>query len=102
MLRIVRISWKSVILGVYPLFSTLFLIFSAGMATLMYTHQISPFFPIMACYVWRGFCWFVSSYFTSKSYITDHGIVDRKSTRLNSSHVAATYAVFFLTKKKQT
>jgi len=22
-----------------------------------------------------GFCWFVSSYFTSKSYITDHGIV---------------------------
>ena len=74
-LRNIRISWKSGKLGGYPLFSTLFLIFSAGMATLMYTHQISPFFPIMACYVWLGFCWFVSSYFTSKSYITDLGIV---------------------------
>src|SRR5690625_6984292 len=45
-LRNIRISWKSGKLGGYPLFSTLFLIFSAGMATLMYTHQISPFFPI--------------------------------------------------------
>src|SRR5690625_6347338 len=29
-------------------------------------------------------------------------VVDRKSTRLNSSHVAISYAVFCLKKKKQT
>lgn len=74
-LRNIRISWKSGKLGGYPLFSTLFLIFSAGMAVLMFTNQMKPFYPMMACYVWLGFCWFVSSYFTAKSYITDHGIV---------------------------
>src|SRR5690625_2080925 len=30
------------------------------------------------------------------------GLLDRKSTRLNSSHVAISYAVFCLKKKKQT
>src|SRR5207253_3926784 len=32
---------------------------------------------------------------------TDEGIRDRKSTRLNSSHVAISYAVFCLKKKKK-
>src|SRR5207253_10114388 len=39
-----------------------------------------------------------------KQYITllGHGVVgDRKSTRLNSSHVAISYAVFCLKKKKK-
>src|SRR5207253_8931097 len=31
-----------------------------------------------------------------------HGVEDRKSTRLNSSHVAISYAVFCLKKKKKT
>src|SRR5690625_6770009 len=31
-----------------------------------------------------------------------HALKDRKSTRLNSSHVAISYAVFCLKKKKQT
>src|SRR5437870_10256752 len=31
---------------------------------------------------------------------TSRGILDRKSTRLNSSHVAISYAVFCLKKKK--
>src|SRR5947207_6980196 len=31
-----------------------------------------------------------------------HGQVDRKSTRLNSSHTVISYAVFCLKKKKQT
>src|SRR5690625_5212186 len=37
-----------------------------------------------------------------ESSITDEGVVsvDRKSTRLNSSHVAISYAVFCLKKKK--
>src|SRR5256885_9695208 len=30
------------------------------------------------------------------------GIIDRKSTRLNSSHLVISYAVFCLKKKKQT
>src|SRR5690625_5622990 len=30
------------------------------------------------------------------------GLIDRKSTRLNSSHVASSYAVFCLKKKNQT
>src|SRR2546426_6245295 len=33
---------------------------------------------------------------------TDPGIVDRKSTRLNSSHLVISYAVFCLKKKKIT
>src|SRR2546426_6538275 len=31
----------------------------------------------------------------------DHGIQDRKSTRLNSSHLVISYAVFCLKKKKK-
>src|SRR5205807_6952713 len=31
----------------------------------------------------------------------DQGVVDRKSTRLNSSHLVISYAVFCLKKKKQ-
>src|ERR1035438_4805492 len=31
-----------------------------------------------------------------------HGDIDRKSTRLNSSHLGISYAVFCLKKKKQT
>ncbi len=74
-LRNIRISWKSGKLGGYPLFSTLFLVFSAGVALLIFVNQIEQYYTIMGCYVWMGFSWFVSSYFTSKSYITDHGIV---------------------------
>src|SRR3989442_9498135 len=33
-------------------------------------------------------------------YAHDRGIIDRKSTRLNSSHVRISYAVFCLKKKK--
>src|SRR5207245_5187850 len=33
--------------------------------------------------------------------VVDHGRVDRKSTRLNSSHGSISYAVFCLKKKKQ-
>src|SRR5699024_11628870 len=36
----------------------------------------------------------------SPSIWKDYYVVDRKSTRLNSSHVSISYAVFCLTKKK--
>src|SRR5689334_24485755 len=32
---------------------------------------------------------------------SDHGLLDRKSTRLNSSHSSISYAVFCLKKKKK-
>src|SRR5437868_9678141 len=40
---------------------------------------------------------------TSKNRLTlNYGTLDRKSTRLNSSHVSISYAVFCLKKKKYT
>src|SRR5699024_11726345 len=38
----------------------------------------------------------------STSVFTSRNLSDRKSTRLNSSHVSISYAVFCLKKKKQT
>ena len=45
----------------------------------------------------------VSEYIIANSFINfiDNSIKDRKSTRLNSSHVAISYAVFCLKKKKK-
>jgi hypothetical protein len=74
-LRNIRISWKAGKLKGYPLFSTLFLGFSALVAYVVFYYQLDQFYTILGCYSWMGLCWFVSSYFTSKSYITDHGIV---------------------------
>lgn len=74
-LRNVRISWKSGKLKGYPLFSTLFLGFTAVVSAVVLSNQIDQFYTIMGCYGWLGICWFTSSYFSSKSYITDHGIV---------------------------
>src|SRR5437868_12220657 len=37
--------------------------------------------------------------FSSWDYFEKHGKIDRKSTRLNSSHVSISYAVFCLKKK---
>jgi hypothetical protein len=59
----------------YPLFSTLFLGFSAVVASVVFYYQLDQYYTILGCYSWMGLCWFVSSYFSSKSYITDHGIV---------------------------
>src|SRR5690625_1013640 len=52
--------------------------------------------PLM---LFAGLDWYVSplSFGIIASYITDHR--DRKSTRLNSSHVAISYAVFCLKRK---
>src|SRR5690625_6618201 len=43
-----------------------------------------------------------SRYSTDNGPVECHGYQDRKSTRLNSSHVAISYAVFCLKKKKIT
>jgi hypothetical protein len=74
-LRNIRISWKAGKLKGYPLFSTLFLGFTAIVASVVFYYQLDQYYTILSCYSWIGVCWFVSSYFSSKSYITDHGIV---------------------------
>src|SRR5690242_20829539 len=39
--------------------------------------------------------------FTSRAHLTCLAVLDRKSTRLNSSHMSISYAVFCLKKKKK-
>lgn len=74
-LRNVRLSWKAGKLKGYPLFSTFFL----GVALLMAAVSIyeSSFSEMMAStlYLGLGLCWFTTSYFSTKCFITDHGIV---------------------------
>src|SRR5690625_5334632 len=43
---------------------------------------------------------FVDVNTSKETWFVEDGILDRKSTRLNSSHVAISYAVFCLKKKK--
>ncbi|NBB77493.1 MAG: hypothetical protein GVY02_08955 [Bacteroidetes bacterium] len=74
-LRNIRLSWRSGKLKGYPLFSTLFLGFAGLVSSIVYSFEISQVYTVLGCYSWMGVCWFMSSYFTNKSYITDHGIV---------------------------
>lgn len=74
-LRNVRMSWKSGRLMGYPLFATLFLFFIAVVGGFIFHHQLESHYIIVASYSWMGLCWYTTSYFSSKVYITDHGIV---------------------------
>lgn len=74
-LRRVKMSWKSGHLGGYPLFSSLFLIFTAVFFALSIVHYQQPDYAIFLSYNWIGLNWFISSYLMSKRYITEHGIV---------------------------
>lgn len=74
-LRNVRLSWKSGKLRGYPLFSTLFLL-SAVLVGGIAWHQGSMEEIVAAgFYGWLGICWFTTSYFATKRFITDYGIV---------------------------
>jgi hypothetical protein len=74
-LRNVRLSWKCGKLWGYPLFSTLFLLFSTVVGYYVLHNAMSSFYVIMGSYFWMGISWFAASYFSTKVYITDHGIV---------------------------
>jgi hypothetical protein len=74
-LRNVRLSWKAGKLRGYPLFSTLFL-FSALLVGSIAWYQGSMEEMIASgLYTWLGVCWFTTSYFATKRFITDYGIV---------------------------
>jgi hypothetical protein len=74
-LRNVRLSWKCGKLWGYPLFSTLFLLFGSLVGYYVLYNSMSSYYVIMGSYFWMGVSWFAASYFSTKVYITDHGIV---------------------------
>lgn len=74
-LRNVRMSWKTGKMRGYPLFSTLFLVFSAVAVSFALYQQSGTETVAAGLSAWFGFCWFTTSYLSTKRYITDHGIV---------------------------
>src|SRR5699024_12557654 len=68
---------------------------------------IADHFPIISPVTTRGdiskaMCIMTFNHILLVSILIVHSIKDRKSTRLNSSHVSISYAVFCLKKKKKT
>lgn len=74
-LRNVRISWKTGKMGGYPLFSSLFLISALLVGSFAAYQGTVEEIIASALYGWLGFCWFTTSFFATKRFITDHGIV---------------------------
>ncbi|MDX1619003.1 MAG: hypothetical protein R3224_09475 [Balneolaceae bacterium] len=85
-LRNVRLSWKAGRLNGYPLFSTLFLVFSFALFGLAF-YKSSVYHGItFLLYFWMSGGWFVTSYLASKRYITDNGIVKNINDPSQSIH----------------
>ena len=74
-LKNIRLTWKGGKFSGYPLFSTLFLVFIIGVSIVGFDETDIASFKLMASYFVLGCTWFCTSYFMSKRYITDHGIV---------------------------
>lgn len=74
-LRNVFLTWREGRLAGYPLFATLFLGISVLLTMLAITHNFTGYYTIAGAYVLMSLNWFVSSYYMSKRYITDNGIV---------------------------
>lgn len=74
-LRNVRLSWNAGKVKGYPLFATLFMA-STLIVGAVAVHQGAVEEIVAAgLYTWMGICWFITSFFASKRFITDHGIV---------------------------
>ncbi|MDI6401784.1 hypothetical protein QLX67_07250 [Balneolaceae bacterium ANBcel3] len=96
-LRNVKMSWKSGKLFGYPIFSTIFLLFSLAMTFLVTVYgEAGWLYPSLA-YNMIGVSWFVTSMFVSKRYITDYGIV--KNINDPSKTVAWTRITDYVEKK---
>lgn len=74
-LRNVRLSWKAGKVRGYPLFATLFLASTLVVGAVAVKQGAIEEVVAAGLYTWVGLCWFVTSFFTSKRFITDHGIV---------------------------
>ena len=74
-LRNVELSWSAGKLFGYPLFATIFLLFSVSLTALVYVQQLHHHTVTLMCYNWIGITWFITSHLMSRRYVTDHGIV---------------------------
>jgi len=74
-LRNVFLTWREGRLAGYPLFATLFLGISVILTFLALQQVNTGYYTISGAYVILSLNWFVSSYYMSKRYITDNGIV---------------------------
>lgn len=68
-------SWRAGTLKGFPLFSTIFLAVSVVLAAMMWQNGGRTEMGGAMLYMMISSAWFISSYFASKRYITDHGIV---------------------------
>ncbi len=74
-LRNVRLSWKAGKMRGYPLFSTLFLLSTIFVGAIAIYRGSVEEIVAAGLYGWLGFCWFTTSFFATKRFITDNGIV---------------------------
>jgi hypothetical protein len=74
-LRNVRLSWKAGKMKGYPLFSSLFMISAIIVGIVAFSRAAISEMVAAGLYLWLGFCWFTTSYFATKRFITDYGIV---------------------------
>lgn len=74
-LRNVRLSWNGGKLKGYPLFASFFLLTTLAVALISLYEASTAHVVVSSFYLGLGVCWFATSYFATKCYITDHGIV---------------------------
>lgn len=98
-LRNIRLSWKTGKVKGYPLFSTLFLVSTLIVGSVAIYRGDTGEIVAAALYVWTGVSWFGTSFFASKRFITDHGIV--KNVNEPSQTVAWHQIRDFVEKEKE-
>lgn len=74
-LRNKRLSWRAGTLKGFPLFSTIFLAVSSIFGATLGMSGEAENMTVASLYIIIAGAWFISSYFASKRYITDYGIV---------------------------
>lgn len=74
-LKNIRLTWKGGKFWGYPLFSTLFLAFIIGVSVVAVNKTDTASIKMLVSYFVLGSTWLCTSYFMTKCYITDHGIV---------------------------
>src|SRR5947209_10287238 len=89
------------IVGRLAVSSSLLFFFNATATTEIYTLSLHDALPISSGSAAISGCWWSTSH-SSRPFITPILPIDRKSTRLNSSHANISYAVFCLKKKKRS
>ncbi|MCH8568458.1 MAG: hypothetical protein LAT67_09350 [Balneolales bacterium] len=74
-LRNVLLVWRSGKFYGFPLFATFFMILSLVLGAIAWYTSMQQYYPVIGGYVLLSINWVISSYYMSKRYITDNGIV---------------------------